>query len=164
MWREKCDIFSFNKVSYRFFLLPQILLLSFCQRMDLIDHENVFLFCSHEHLIKYLLWEHQLFKVYCFLAWRIPWTGEPGGLPSMGSHKVGHDWSDLAVAAASTNCKSCISFWPKMFIYAKKSLSNCISHFFNTLVFTQLSLLFTRIVNDKCCVYVYVYFLWHLKY
>ena len=25
------------------------------------------------------------------LAWRIPWTGEPGGLPSMGSHRVGHD-------------------------------------------------------------------------
>ena len=34
------------------------------------------------------------------LAWRIPGTGEPGGLPSMGSHRVGHDWSDLAVAAA----------------------------------------------------------------
>ena len=33
------------------------------------------------------------------LAWRIPGTGEPGGLPSMGSHKVGHDWSDLAAAA-----------------------------------------------------------------
>ena len=35
------------------------------------------------------------------LAWRIPGTGEPGGLPSMGSHRVGHDWSDLAVAAAA---------------------------------------------------------------
>ena len=34
------------------------------------------------------------------LAWRIPGTGEPGGLPSMQSHRVGHDWSDLAVAAA----------------------------------------------------------------
>ena len=33
------------------------------------------------------------------LALRIPGTGEPGGLPSMGSHTVGHDWSDLAVAA-----------------------------------------------------------------
>ena len=30
------------------------------------------------------------------LAWRIPGTGEPGGLPSMGSHRVGHDCSDLA--------------------------------------------------------------------
>ena len=34
------------------------------------------------------------------LAWRIPGTGQPGGLPSMGSHRVGHDWSDLAAVAA----------------------------------------------------------------
>ena len=33
------------------------------------------------------------------LAWRIPGMGEPGGLPFMGSHRVGHDWSDLAAAA-----------------------------------------------------------------
>ena len=31
------------------------------------------------------------------LAWRIPGTGEPGGLPSAGSHRVVHDWSDLVV-------------------------------------------------------------------
>ena len=30
------------------------------------------------------------------LAWRIPWTEEPGGLQSMGSQRIGHDWSDLA--------------------------------------------------------------------
>ena len=35
------------------------------------------------------------------LAWRIPGTGEPGGLPSLGSHRVRHDWSGLAVAAAA---------------------------------------------------------------
>jgi len=35
------------------------------------------------------------------LAWRIPGTGEPGGLPSLGSHRVGHNWSDLAAAAAN---------------------------------------------------------------
>ena len=34
------------------------------------------------------------------LAWRIPGTGEPGGLPSMGSQRVGHNWRDLAAAAA----------------------------------------------------------------
>ena len=33
------------------------------------------------------------------LDWRIPGTGKPGGLPSMGSHRVGYDWSDLAAAA-----------------------------------------------------------------
>ena len=36
------------------------------------------------------------------LAWRIPGTGEPGGLPSMGSHRVRHDWSDLAAASEIT--------------------------------------------------------------
>ena len=35
------------------------------------------------------------------LAWRIPGAGEPSGLTSMGSHRVGHDWSDLAAAAAA---------------------------------------------------------------
>ena len=35
------------------------------------------------------------------LAWRIPWTEEPGGLLSMGSHRGGHDWSDLAAAAVA---------------------------------------------------------------
>ena len=35
------------------------------------------------------------------LAWRIPGTGEPGELPSMWSHRVGHDWNDLAAAAAA---------------------------------------------------------------
>ena len=34
------------------------------------------------------------------LAWRIPGTGEPGGLPSMGLHRVRHDWNYLAAAAA----------------------------------------------------------------
>ena len=36
------------------------------------------------------------------LAWRIPGTGEPGGLPSMGSHRVGHYSRDLAAAAAGS--------------------------------------------------------------
>ena len=37
------------------------------------------------------------------LAWRIPGMGEPGGLPSMGSHRVGHNWSNLAAVAARGN-------------------------------------------------------------
>ena len=44
------------------------------------------------------------------LAWRIPGMGEPGGLPSMGSHRVGHDWSDLAAAAATW--LNDLDFWP----------------------------------------------------
>ena len=48
------------------------------------------------------------------LAWRIPWTEEPGGLLSMGSHRVRHDWSDLAAAAAAADY-TCVNvsffFW-----------------------------------------------------
>ena len=40
------------------------------------------------------------------LAWRIPGTEEPGGLPSMGSHRVGYDRSDLAAAAITHNFHS----------------------------------------------------------
>ena len=39
------------------------------------------------------------------LAWRIPGTGEPGGLPSIGSHRVGHDCSDLASAAVISDAE-----------------------------------------------------------
>ena len=56
-----------------------------------------------------ILWFYQLYLIEALekemathssvLAWRIPGTGEPGGLPSLGSHRVGHDWSDLAAAA-----------------------------------------------------------------
>ena len=41
------------------------------------------------------------------LAWRIPGTGEPAGLPSTGSHRVGHDRSDLAAAAAAVSDREC---------------------------------------------------------
>ena len=42
------------------------------------------------------------------LAWRIPGTEEPGGLPSMRSHRVRRDWSDLAAAAS---CWTLVSVW-----------------------------------------------------
>ena len=54
-----------------------------------------FTFIFHFHTLEKEMAPHS-----STLAWRIPGTGEPGGLPSMGSHRVGHDWSDLAAAAA----------------------------------------------------------------
>ena len=46
------------------------------------------------------------------LAWRIPGMGEPGGRPSMGSHRVGHDWSDLGAAAAALDWSpDSVSYW-----------------------------------------------------
>ena len=55
-----------------------------------------FTFTFHSHALEKKMATHS-----SVLAWRIPGTGEPGGLPSMGSHRVGHDWSDLAAAAAA---------------------------------------------------------------
>ena len=62
-----------------------------------------FLMISHNVAIYTLLTHSSV------LAWRIPGTGEPGGLPSLGSHRVGHDWSDLAAAAALPCCFSVTS-------------------------------------------------------
>ena len=56
-------------------------------------HDFTFIF--HFHALEKEMAAHS-----SILAWRIPGTGEPGGLPSMGSHRVGHDWSDLAAVAA----------------------------------------------------------------
>ena len=50
------------------------------------------------------------------LAWRIPGTGEPSGLPSMGSHRVGHNWSDLAaIVALKIHSKYTNIFGTRMF-------------------------------------------------
>ena len=55
-----------------------------------------FTFTFHFHALEKEMATHS-----SILAWRIPGTGEPGGLLSMGSHSVGHDRSDLAAAAAT---------------------------------------------------------------
>ena len=55
-----------------------------------------FIFTFHFHALEKAMATHS-----SVLAWRIPGTGEPGGLLSMGSHRVRHDWSDLAAAAAA---------------------------------------------------------------
>ena len=44
--------------------------------------------------------EKEMATLSSVLAWRIPGTGEPDRLPSVGSHRVGHNCSDLAAAAA----------------------------------------------------------------
>ena len=55
-----------------------------------------FTFIFHFHAL-----EKEMATPSSVLAWRMPGTGEPGGLPSMGSHRVRHDWSDLEAAAAA---------------------------------------------------------------
>ena len=55
-----------------------------------------FTFTFHFHAL-----EKEMATYSSVLAWRIPGMGEPDGLPSMGSQRVGHDWSNLAAAAAA---------------------------------------------------------------
>ena len=59
------------------------------------------------------------------LAWRIPGTGEPGGLPSMGLHRVGHAWSDLAAAAAAAHMGG--HYYQKCEVITKKIDRVCIN-------------------------------------
>ena len=54
------------------------------------------------------------------LNWKIPGTGEPGGQPSVGSHRVGHDWSDLATAAARILGLSQVAQWYRIFLQSRK--------------------------------------------
>ena len=57
-----------------------------------------FSFTFHFHALEKEMATHS-----SVLAWRIPGVEEPGRLPSMGSHRVGHDWSELAAAAAAAD-------------------------------------------------------------
>ena len=84
-----------------------------------------FTFTFHFHTVEKAMATHST-----VLAWRIPGMAEPGGLPSVGSHRVGHDWSDFAAAAA----KWCL------FSRLEPSLS------------TALSILFSPSVDYEVCV------------
>ena len=58
-----------------------------------------FTFTFHFHALEKEMAPHS-----SVLSWRIPEMGEPGGLPSMGLHRVGHDCLDLPAAAAAADC------------------------------------------------------------
>ena len=61
-----------------------------------------FTFTFHFHEL-----EKEMATHFSVFAWRIPGMGEPGGLPSMGSHRVRHDLSNLAAAAAHASKVMC---------------------------------------------------------
>ena len=75
-----------------------------------------FTFTFHFHALEKEMATHS-----SVLAWRIPGTGEPGGLPSMGPHRVRHDWSDLA-AAADNICRAYYSEWVSQVALVVKNL------------------------------------------
>ena len=78
------------------------------------------------------------------LAWRIPGTGQPGGLPSMGLHRVGHDWSDLAAAAPPGKPKMLKPSSSMSWYLNDNKYANCLLHIvpFIPGVFVPLSFIF----------------------
>ena len=77
-----------------------------------------FTFTFHFHALEKEMATHS-----SVLVWRIPRMREPGRLPSLGSHRVGHDWSDLAAAAAAAAAAAVFLFFlfctvlPRLFTY-----------------------------------------------
>ena len=84
------------------------------------------------------------------LAWRIPGAGELGGLPSMGSHRVGHDWSDLAAAARLVNpftTSYSYLFTCRVRTFKIYSLSNF--QICNTVVLMVVTMLYVHYISRK---------------
>ena len=93
------------------------------------------------------------------LAWRIPGMGEPSGLPSLGSHRVGHDWSDLAAEAATMDITSLWFILHRFKIIINKlhwlanGMSSCyisgIQYVYKQHYLTLLLLLFITLVEEN---------------
>ena len=63
------------------------------------------------------------------LAWKIPWTEKPGRLQSMGSQRVGHDWSDLAAAVLPIGSFSRVYVWINYIMCVHALLLRCVRLF-----------------------------------
>ena len=86
-----------------------------------------------------------------FLAWRIPGMVEPGGLPSMGSHRVGHDWSDLAAAAFA-------DVVPKLKARREKDAPNVVTLYWGKAKLTRTIYFQNQTFHQSG---VSIYILWH---
>ena len=93
-------------------------------------------FTFHSHSLEKEMATHS-----SVLAWRIPGMAEPVGLPSMGSHRVGHDWSDLAAAAAASVSKDSL----KVQLGSKKICSSLVE--VNTTKYIKLVHIFAETDN-----------------
>ena len=88
----------------------------------LSDFAFTFLFCALEK---------EMATHSNVLAWRIPGMGEPGGLPSMGSHRVGHDWSDLKQQQQPITSRVQSIFVHYIFPFVSTQCLACCSHSIN---------------------------------
>ena len=92
-----CASFFFLIIFFSFFYQLALSLWTMSIFFFLLKASNyLYLWLIHFHALEKAVATHS-----STLAWRIPETGDPGGLPSMGLHRVGHDWGDFAAAAAA---------------------------------------------------------------
>ena len=123
-----CEFPSFLKDSFNFSCCVNLLVMksfSLCMSINviiqLIFQVFFFFLAGSKHRLEKAMAPHS-----STLAWKIPWMEEPGGLQSMGSHRIRHDWSDLAAAAAAAS----IDFHPDFFhSQSFKNVASLISHF-----------------------------------
>ena len=104
LWRFPCSRPALLKKAF-FSLLPTTILSCKCsvevhEEKPLREHNFLWIYITQNLPDLLLIPEKAMAAHSSVLAWRIPGTAEPGGLPSVGWHRVGHDWSHLAVAAA----------------------------------------------------------------
>ena len=108
-----------------------------------------FTFTFHFHALEKEMATHS-----SVLAWRIPGMGEPGGLPSMRSHRVGHDWRGLAAAAAAAWVYVLTLSYLILYKYTQRRTKICVSKFIFviSLVWVLVLLLFQIIlfINFGC--------------
>ena len=107
-----CDTFLCVYVWFFFFLtrsrdssaLPVKRLWHFLVKQEVLQETFMRYIFTKKRKQSEVFWEkkfsHNFHLVFFNISWRIPGMVEPGGLLSMGSHRVGHNWSDLAAAAA----------------------------------------------------------------
>ena len=117
-----------------------------------------FTFTFHFHALEKEMATHS-----SVLAWRIPGIREPGGLLSMGLHRVGHDWSDWAAAAAAANT---IRVWLNLWVWSNSGYrgpaisytwtSSCVAQ--GSVVFSPLLSLISLVVFLIEILYIFVRF------
>ena len=111
-----------------------------------------FTFTFHFHALEKEMSTHS-----SVLAWRIPGTGETGGLLSMGSHKVRHDWSNLAAAAAASIWRDKGQAWGTMSIQEDLNITQHEQHILGCkkrLTIEQVELLTLECPQPHLCLLV----------
>ena len=104
---RKVIVYIYRNNMYNIYILESM------SRTRLSDFTSTF----HFHALEKEMATHS-----SVLAWRIPGTGESGGLPSLGSHRIRHDWSHLTTAAESMNFYLSITSWTSLVNVKKKSI------------------------------------------